>query len=79
MRYGHNIFKRCVLTRTPAPGSQVGPERHTHFGDGVPLGVVLALPAGCGELDPLAFLPPDGMPLDGSIVDVIISYLEVTG
>lgn len=79
VRYGHNIFKRRVLTRTPEPGSRVGPVGRTHFGNGVPLGVVLALPAGCGELDPFAFLPPDGMPLDGSIVGVIISYLEVPG
>lgn len=51
----------------------------TYFGDWIPLWVVFAFTAGCSKLDPLALVPPDGVPLDGAILSAIISDLERAG
>lgn len=53
-------------------------EVQTYFGDGVPLWIVFAFTAGGSKLDPLALVPPDGVPPDGAILSVIVSDLERT-
>lgn len=48
----------------------------TYFGNWVSLWVVFTFATGCSKLDPFSFLPSDGMPLDGTIFGVMISYLK---
>lgn len=73
VRAGGAVEPRSGMLR-PLPSMALGggcPDgRATYPGDGVPLGVVLSFPTRRRELDPLALLPPDSLPLGRALFHV---------